>query len=125
MAAFDEEFLDLLRQLQLPEDVKDALVQNGYDCTLTFGLGFSSMQMLDQHIQKFLPLGETDTTSPIAARIRALWSKCNNLHTSLPIPPAQQVPPTPSATPSASQLNDVSIGTKHYHPNSASMIWKL
>ena len=108
MATYDEEFLDLLCQLQLPEDVRHALVQNGYDCTLTFGPAFSSMQMLDQHIQKFLPLGETDTTSPICARIRALWSKCKNLHTSSPITPAQQFPPTPSATPCASQINEAS-----------------
>ena len=106
MATFDDDLLDLVRQLQLPDEVKDAFVHNGYDCTLTFGLAFSSMQMLDQHIQKFLPIGETDTTSLIAARIRALWSRCNNMHTSLPIPPAQQVPPTPSPTPSASQLPD-------------------
>ena len=106
MATFDDDFLDLVRQLQVPEEVKDAFVHNGYDCTLTFCLAFSSMQMLDQHIAKFLPIGETDTTSPIAARIRALWSRCNNMRTSLPIPPAQQVPPTPSPTPPASQLSD-------------------
>ena len=106
MATFDDDFLELVRQLQLPEEVKDAFVHNGYDCTLTFGLAFSSMQMLDQHIAKFLPIGETDTTSPITAHIRALWSRCNNMHTSLPIPPAQQVPPTPSPTPPASQLSD-------------------
>ena len=106
MATFDDEFHDLVRQLQLPDEVKEAFAHNGYDCTLTFGLAFSSMQMLDQHITKFLPLGETDTTSPIAARIRALWSICNNLHTSLPLPPAQPMPPTPSPTPSASQLSE-------------------
>ena len=106
MDTFDDEFHNLVRQLQLPDEVKEALAHNGYDCTLTFGLAFSSMQMLDQRITKFLPLAETDTTSPIAARIRALWSKCNNLHTSLPLPPAQPVPPTPSPTPPASQLSE-------------------
>ena len=50
--------------------------------------------MLDQHIHKFLPLGETDFTSPTCARIRALWTKCNNLHTAAPLPPAQPFPPT-------------------------------
>ena len=67
MVEFDEDFQDILRQLHLPEDVRDALLQNGYDCTLTFGLAFSSMQMLDQHISKFLPSGETDFTSPTGA----------------------------------------------------------
>ena len=93
------------------------LVQNGYDCTLTFGLAFSSMQMLHQHIiQKFFRLGETDATSPICARIRALWRKCNNLHTSIPIPPAQPITPTPPATPSASQINDASNWHEAFTP---------
>ena len=85
MADYDHDFQDLLKQLHLPEEVRDSLLQNGYDCTLTFGLAFSSMQMPDQHIQKFLPPGETDLTSATCARIRALWSKCNNLHTTAPL----------------------------------------
>ena len=72
MVEIEEDFQDILRQLHLPEDVRDALLPNGYDCTLTFGLAFSSLQMLDQHINKFLPPGETDLTSPTCARIRAL-----------------------------------------------------
>ena len=109
----DREFQDLLLQCQIPEQVKEALTGLGYDCTanctLTFGgLAFSSMLMLDQNIKKFLPEGENDTTSPTCARIRALWSKCNALHTSPPIPAAQAFPPTPSPTPTTSPLNSTS-----------------
>ena len=75
MTDYDDDFQALLKQLHLPEEVRDSLLQNGYDYTLTFGLAFSSMQMLDQHIQKFLPPGETDLTSPTCACIPALWSK--------------------------------------------------
>ena len=108
MAVYDEDFHEFLRQLHLSDEVRDALLQNGYDCTLTFGLASSSKQMHDQHIQKFLPLGETDLTSPTCARIRALWSKCNTLRTTTPIPTAQTMPPTPATTPSASQPNATS-----------------
>ena len=66
------------------------------------------MQMLDQHIQKFLPPGEIDLTSSTWARIRALWFKCNNLHTTAPIPSAQPFPPTPPSTVSTSQLSATS-----------------
>lgn len=104
----DREFQDLLLQCQIPEQVKEALTGLGYDCTLTFGLAFSSMLMLDQNIKKFLPEGENDTTSPTCARIRALWSKCNAIHTSPPIPAAQAFPPTPSPTPTTSPLNSTS-----------------
>ena len=105
MVKFDDDFQDILRQLHLPEDVRDALLQNCYGCTLTFGLAFSSMQMLDQHISKFLPSGETDFASPTCARIRGVWTKCNKLHTATPIPPAQTFPPTPPSTEPSSQLN--------------------
>ena len=108
MAELDEDSQDLLRQLHRPEDGRDALLQNGYDCTLTFGLAFSSMQMLDQHISKFLSSGETDFTSPTCARIRALWTKSNNLHTATPIPPAQPFPPAPPSTEPSSQLTATS-----------------
>ena len=77
------------------DPIKDILNHLGYDCTLTFGLAFSSMQMLDQNIQRLLPPGEDDTTSPVCARLRALWSRCNSIHMSPPIPPAQTFPPTP------------------------------
>ena len=69
------------------------------------------MQMLDQHISKFHPPGETDFTSPTCARIRALCTKSNNLHTAIPIPPAQPFPPTPPATESSSQF----IATSNWH----------
>ena len=108
MVEIEQDFQDILRQLHLPEDVRDALLQNGCGCTLTFGLAFSSMQMLDQHINKFLPPGETDLASPTCACIRALWTKCNNLHTATPIPPAQPFPPTPPPTEPSSQLNATS-----------------
>lgn len=52
MAEPEDEFQEFLRQLHLPDEVRDALLHNGYDCTLTFGLAFSSMQMLDQHRPK-------------------------------------------------------------------------
>ena len=52
------------------------------------------MQMLDQRIQKFLPRAEEDTTLPTCARIRALWSTCNTIRTSSPIPAAQSFSPT-------------------------------
>ena len=41
-------------------------------------------------------------------RLRALWSRCNSIHMSPPIPPAQTFPPTPVATPSPSPLNSSS-----------------
>ena len=104
----DREFQDLLLQCQIPEQVKEALTCLGYDCTLTFGLAFSSMLILDQNIKKFLPEGENDTTSPTCARIRALWSKCNAIHTSPPIPAAQAFPPAPLPTPTPSPLNSTS-----------------
>ena len=72
------------------------------------GLAFSSMQMLDQNIQRLLPPGEEDTTSPVCARLRALWSRYNSIHMSPPIPAAQTFPPTPVATPSPSPLNSSS-----------------
>ena len=89
---------ELLQQYQTSDQVRDTLISLGFDCTLTFGLAFSSMQMLDQHIQKFLPPGEDDTTSPACARIRGLCTKCNTIHTSTPIPAAQTFPPTPLPT---------------------------
>lgn len=92
----EDEFQELLQQFQIPDQVKDTLSGLGYDCTLAFGLAFSSMQMLDQRIQKFLSSGEDDTTSPVCARIRALWSRCNTIHTSTPVRAAQAFPPTPS-----------------------------
>ena len=104
----DEEFQDLLQQFQIPDPIKDILSHLGYDCTLTFGLAFSSMQMLDQNIQRLLPTGEDDTTSPLCARLRALWSRCNSIHMSPPIPAAQTFPPTPAATPTPSPLNSSS-----------------
>jgi len=104
----DEEFQDLLQQFHIPDPIKDTLNHLGYDCTLTFGLAFSSMQMLDQNIQRLLPPGEEDTTSPVCARLRALWSRCNSIHMSPPIPAAQTFPPTPVATPSPSPLNSSS-----------------
>lgn len=103
----DDEFQDLLQQFQIPDPIKDILNTLGYDCTLTFGLAFSSMQMLDQNIQKLLPVGD-DTTSPLCARLRALWSRCNSIHTSPPIPAAQTFPPTPAASPVPSPLNSSS-----------------
>ena len=109
MAEPEDDVQEFLRPLHLPEEVRDALLHNGYDCTLTFGLAFSSMQMLDQHIHKFLVLGETDLTSPTCARIpRAFWTKCNNLHTATPIPPAQPSPPTPPSTEPSSQITATS-----------------
>ena len=66
------------------------------------------MLILDQNIKKFLPEGENDTTSPTCARIRALWSKCNAIHTSPPIPAAQAFPPAPLPTPTPSPLNSTS-----------------
>ena len=48
--------------------------------------------------KNFLPGGEPDVTSPTCARIRALWSKCNNIHTAAPIPSAQPFPPTPPSS---------------------------
>ena len=104
----DEDFQDLLQQFHISDPIKDILNHLGYDCTLTFGLAFSSMQMLDQNIQRLLPPGEDDTTSPVCARLRALWSRCNSIHTSPPIPSAQTFPPTPIATPSPSTFNSSS-----------------
>ena len=104
----DEEFQDLLQQFHISDPIKDILNHLGYDCTLTFGLAFSSMQMLDQNIQRLLPPGEDDTTSPVCARLRALWSRCNSIHMSPPIPSAQTFPPTPVATPSPSTFNSSS-----------------
>ena len=101
----DSDFEELLQQFQIPEAVRDALSIHGYDSTLTFGFAFSSMQILDQHIQKFLPTGDDDPTSPLCARIRALWTRCNTIHTSPPIPAAQTFPPTPAATPAASPMH--------------------
>ena len=100
----DSDFEELLQQFQIPDPVKAAFSIHGYDSTLTFGFAFSSMQILDQHIQKFLPMGDDDLTSPLCARIRALWTKCNTVHTSPSIPAAQTFPPTPAATPSASPM---------------------
>ena len=100
----DSDFEELLQQFQIPEAVRDALSIHGYDSTLTFGFAFSSMQILDQHIQKFIPTGDDDPTSPLCARIRALWTRCNTIHTSPPIPAAQTFPPTPAATPAASPM---------------------
>lgn len=104
----DEEFQNLLQQFQIPDPVRDILSIAGYDCTLTFGLAFSSMQMLDQNLTKLLPTGEDDTTSPVCARLRALCSKCNSIHISPPIPAAQTFPPTPTPTPSSSPLSSSS-----------------
>ena len=106
----EDDFQELLQQFkfQLPDHVKDALANNGYDCTLTFGLAFSSMQTLDQHIQKFLPSVEDDTTSPVCARILALWSRCNTIHTSSPIQAAPTFAPTPPSTPTMSVMNSSS-----------------
>lgn len=98
---------------RFPNKWKEALNGLGYDCTLTFGLAFSSMQMLDQRIQKFWPPGEEDTTSPTCARIRALWSKCNTIHTSSPIPAVQTFPPTPPSTPTPSTMTSSS----NWHEN--------
>ena len=104
----EDEFQDLLQQFNISDPIKDILNHLGYDCTLTFGLAFSSMQMLDQNIQRLLPPGEEDTTSPVCARLRALWSRCNSIHMSPPIPPAQTFPPTPAATPSPSTIHSSS-----------------
>jgi len=104
----DEELQELLQQFQISDPIKDILNHLGYDCTLTFGLAFSSMQMLDQNIQRLLPAGEDDTTSPLCARLRALWSRCNSIHMSPPIPAAQTFPPTPTANPAPSPLNSSS-----------------
>ena len=93
--------------ISVPDPIKDILNTLGYDCTLTFGLAFSSTQMLDQNIQKLLPVGD-DTTSPLRARLRALSSRCNSIHTSPPIPAAQTFPPTPAASPVPSPLNSSS-----------------
>ncbi len=97
----------MIKQLRIPEDVLEALMLHGYDCTLTFGLAFSSITMLDQHLSKFLPVGDTDLTSPTCARIRALWTRCNNLHTAPAVPAAQTSPSPPSssllATPNSTQ----------------------
>ena len=94
MVDLEEDFQEILKQLHLPDEVRDALMQNGYDCTLTFGLAFSSMQMLDQHINKFLPPGETDLTSPTCARIRALYGPNTTIYIQPQlIPPAQPFPP--------------------------------
>ena len=101
MMEFEEEFRELIKQLHLPEDVLDALAAHGYDCTLTFGLAFSSITMLDQHMQKFLQAGDTDLTSPTCARIRALWTRCNNMHRAPPIQAAQPSPSPPAASPSS------------------------
>ena len=103
----EDEFQELLHQFQIPDPVKDNLSTLGYDCTLTFGLAFSSMQMLDQNINKLLPTGDDDTTSPTCARLRALWSKCNSIHVSTPIPAAQSFPPTPTLPP-LSPMNSTS-----------------
>jgi len=116
----DDEFQDLLQQCQIPDPVKDILTTLGYDCTLTFGLAFSSMQMLDQNIQKLLPTGEDDTTSPLCARLRALWSRCNSIHTSPPIPAAQTFPPTPAPTPTPSPINSSSNWPKTLPPKLSS-----
>ena len=107
----DEEFQDLLRQLHLPAEVKDNLLGLGYDSSLTFGLAFSSIQILHQNIQKLLSEGETDHSSPTCARIRALWAPCNNLHTGLSFPAAQSFPPTRMVTPSPVAPNP----TKNWH----------
>ena len=104
----DDEFQEHLQQFQIPDPVKDNLNTLGYDCTLTFGLAFSSMQMLDQNIHKLLPTGDDDTTSPLCARLRALWSRCNSIHISSPIPAAQTFPLTPTLTPTPSPLNSSS-----------------
>ena len=104
----EDEFQELLQQYQTSDQVRDTLISLGFDCTLTFGLAFSSMQMLGQHIQKFLPPGEDDTTSPACARIRGLCTKCNTIHTSTPIPAAQTFPPTPLPTPTTSVMNSSS-----------------
>ena len=111
----DDEFQDLMKQLHLPPEVKDNLLMCGYDCTLTFGLDFSSMQALDQNMRKLLPAGETDHSSPTCALIRALWTECNTLHTSQTIPAAQL------------QLLSIhhQVGMKPYRPSSALMTWKL
>ena len=82
----DDDFQDLIKRLNLPSEVKGNFLLCACDCTLTFGLAFSSMQVLDQNIHKFLPSGDTDHSSPTCARIRALWTKCNTLHS-----PSQQL----------------------------------
>ena len=69
---------------------------------------FQEFLRLDQHIQKFLPLGETDLTSPTCARIRALWTKCKIFYSATPIPPAQPFPPTPPSTEPSSQITATS-----------------
>ena len=101
MMEFEEDFRDMIKQLRIPEEVLETLTLHGYDCTLTFGLAFSSMTMLDQHISKFLPEGDTDLTSPTCARIRSLWTRCNNLHTAPSVPAAQTSPSPPSSSPLA------------------------
>ena len=116
----DEEFQDLLKQLHLPPEIKDKLLACGYDCTLTFGLAFSSMQSLDQNLHRLLPAGETDHSSPTCTRLRALWTRCHNLHTSPSIPAAQPFPPTP-ARPATITSNPAS---SWQHPSSALLIWK-
>ena len=111
MAEPDEDLQDLLRQLHLPEDVRDALLQNGHGCTLTFGLAFSSMQMLDQHIHHQI--------SPLRRNRFYLPNMCSNpcsmdqlqqftYSYTTPIPPAQPFPPTPPSTEPSSQLTATS-----------------
>ncbi len=58
MMEFEEDFREMIKQLRIPEDVLETLTLHGYDCTLTFGLAFSSITMLDQHLSKFLPEGD-------------------------------------------------------------------
>ena len=43
----EDEFQELLQQYQTSDQVRDTLISLGFDCTLTFRLAFSSMQMLD------------------------------------------------------------------------------
>ncbi len=114
----DDKFQDLMIQLHLPQEAKDNPLVCGYDCTLTFGLAFSSMQILDQNIHKLLPAGETDH-SPTCARIRALC---------MPRRLFQQLRhPHQLLWRHLLQFSSIHLqaGTKPYHPSSALMTWNM